>query len=135
MNQVANFAAVAFVCLVFLLSIVIWSIRRHRDPKLHIECSSPIDELIPSLAGLTLSTAVAGNSVEVLENGAFFDVLLQRIRSAQKSVHFETFLWKEGVLGQRLLWCSFSCIESSYSPYIPAPTMTSSPVGIFARLI
>ena len=96
------FAAVTFVCVVLLLSIVIWSIRRHRDPKLHVECDSPIDELIPSLAGLTLSTAVAGNSVEVLENGAFFDVLLQRIRSAQKSVHFETFLWKEGVLGQRM---------------------------------
>ncbi|WP_367397407.1 phospholipase D-like domain-containing protein, partial [Segatella copri] len=92
----------AFVCLVLLLSSVIWSIKRHRDPKLRIECSSPIDELIPSLAGLTLSTAVAGNSVEVLENGAFFDVLLQRIRSAEKSVHFETFLWKEGVLGQRV---------------------------------
>jgi cardiolipin synthase A/B len=93
---------VAFVGVVLLLSIVIWSIRRHRDPKLHIECNSPIDELMPSLAGLTLGTAVAGNSVEVLENGAFFDALLQRIGSAQKSVHFETFLWKEGVLGQRL---------------------------------
>ncbi|HET7008910.1 MAG TPA: phospholipase D-like domain-containing protein [Candidatus Binatia bacterium] len=85
-----------------LLSIVIWSIRRHRDPKLHIECDSPIDDLIPSLAGLTLGTAVAGNSVEVFENGAFFEVLLERIQSAQKSVHFETFLWKEGVLGERL---------------------------------
>ena len=92
---------VAFVCLVLLLSIVIWSIRRHRDPKLHIECSSPIDELMPSLAGLSLSTAVAGNSVEVLENGAFFDVLLEGIQAAQKSVHLETFLWKEGVLGRR----------------------------------
>ena len=29
---------------------------------------------------------------EVLENGAFFYLLLERIRSAQKSVHFETFL-------------------------------------------
>src|SRR6185503_19700148 len=102
MNPLSTFLAAALVCVVLLLSIVIWSIRRHRDPKLHIECSSPIDELIPSLAGLTLSAAVPGNSVEVLENGAFFDVLLQRIRAAQKSVHFETFLWKEGVLGQRL---------------------------------
>jgi len=94
--------AAALVGVVLLLSIVIWSIRRHRDPKLHIECNSPIDELIPSLAGLTLGTAVPGNSVEVLENGAFYDVLLERIRSAQKSVHFETFLWVEGVLGQRM---------------------------------
>ena len=94
--------AVALGFLVLLLSIVIWSIRRHRDPKLRIECSSPIDELIPSLAGLTLGTPVAGNSVEVLENGAFFDVLLEQIRSAENSVHLETFLWKEGVLGKRM---------------------------------
>ena len=57
---------------------------------------------MPSLAGLTLGTAVAGNSVEVIENGAFFDVLIERIAAAEKSVHFETFLWKDGVLGQRL---------------------------------
>jgi cardiolipin synthase A/B len=93
---------VALGGLVLLLSIVIWSIRLHRDPKLRIESNAPIDELIPSLAGLTLGTALSGNAVEVLENGAFFDMLLERIRSAQKSVHFETFLWKEGVLGQRV---------------------------------
>ena len=91
-----------FFGLVLLLSIIIWSIRRHRDPKLHIECDSPIEKLVPSLSGLTLGTAVAGNAVEVLENGAFFDTLLARIRSAQESVHFETFLWKEGALGQRM---------------------------------
>src|SRR5690606_31264242 len=91
-----------FICLVVLLSIVIWSIKRHRDPLLRIECDSSIDALLPSLAGLSLSTAVGGNKVEVFENGAFFDVLLARIGSARKSVHFETFLWKEGMLGQRV---------------------------------
>jgi cardiolipin synthase A/B len=85
-----------------LLGIVIWSIRRHRAPVLQIESDWPIDQLVPSLAGLTLCTAVAGNSVEVLENGAFFAVLVERIRAAEHSVHFETFLWKEGVLGQRV---------------------------------
>jgi len=88
--------------LVLLLVLVIWSIRRHRDPDLHIECDRPIDELVPTLAGLTLGTAVAGNRAEVLENGVFFDVLIGRIRAAEKSVHFETFLWKEGALGSRL---------------------------------
>ena len=87
---------------VVLLLMVIWSIRRHRDPDLHIECDSPIEELIPSLAGLTLSTAVAGNAVEIFENGAYFDVLLEEIRAARQSIHFETFLWTEGVLGQRI---------------------------------
>lgn len=88
--------------MVIVQLLVIWSIRRHRDPSLKIECDAPIDRLMPSLAGLTLGTAVAGNRVEVHENGAFFDVLLARIAAAQKTVHFETFLWKEGVLGRRL---------------------------------
>jgi cardiolipin synthase A/B len=95
-------AIVGFLGLILLLLTIIWSIRSHRDPRLRIDCNSPINELVPSLAGLTLSTAVRGNSVEVFENGAFFEVLVRRIRSARKSVHFETFLWKEGVLGQRL---------------------------------
>jgi cardiolipin synthase len=81
---------------------VIWSIRRHRDPALRIDCESPIDELMPSLSGLTLGTAVGGNRVEVLENGAFFEVLLARIGAARQSVHLETFLWKDGELGRRV---------------------------------
>jgi cardiolipin synthase len=84
------------------LIVIIWSIRRHRDPDLHIECDSPIDELMPTLAGLTLTTSVAGNSVEILENGAFFETLLEQIAAARKTVHLETFLWEQGVLGQRV---------------------------------
>src|SRR4030095_5637344 len=65
-------------------------------------CASASDRLIPTLAGLTLGTAVPGNTAEVLENGAFFDVLIGRIQAARESVHFETFLWKEGALGRRV---------------------------------
>jgi cardiolipin synthase len=88
--------------LVIVQVLVIWSIRRHRDPSLKIESDAPIERLMPSLSGLTLGTAVPGNRVEVHENGAFFDVLLARIAAAQQTVHFETFLWKEGVLGRRV---------------------------------
>jgi cardiolipin synthase len=90
------------LALVIVQILVIWSIRRHHDPSLKIECNSPIDKLMPSLAGLTLGTPIAGNKVEVHENGAFFDVLIERIRGAQRSVHFETFLWEDGQLGRRL---------------------------------
>lgn len=85
-----------------LLGLVIWSIKRHRAPVLSVECDLPIDELVPTLSGLTLGTAVAGNSVEVFENGAYFDALVEGIEGARHSVHFETFLWKEGKLGQRM---------------------------------
>src|SRR4030095_15758620 len=91
-----------FLGVVILLALVVWSIRRHRDPDLHVECDSPIDELMHTLSGLTLGTALAGNKAEVHENGAFFDVLIDRIQAARESVHFETFLWKEGALGRRV---------------------------------
>jgi cardiolipin synthase len=88
--------------LVALLLLVIWSIRRHRSPSLKVHTDAPIHDLVHSLAGLTLSTPVPGNSVVVHENGAFFDLLEERIRAARHSVHFETFLWKPGKLSDRL---------------------------------
>jgi cardiolipin synthase A/B len=100
--HVAGVAVALLAALIVLLLLVIWSIKRHRDPDLQIECDSPIDKLIPSLAGLALSTPVDGNSVEILENGAFFDVLIDEIRGAKNTVHFETFLWKEGALSARM---------------------------------
>ena len=100
--MMAAFLGGLLLSLVILLALAIWSIRRHRDPDLHIECESPIHELMPTLAGLTVGTAVAGNAAAVLENGAFFDVLITRVRAARASVHFETFLWKEGALSRRV---------------------------------
>jgi cardiolipin synthase len=93
--------------LVLFFVVVIWSIKRHRDPILHVAPDASIDELIPSLAGLTLSSALEGNAVEVIENGAYCDALLKEIAAARHSVHFETFLWKDGKFGQRL--CAALC--------------------------
>jgi cardiolipin synthase A/B len=89
--------------LVVALGIVIWSIRRHRDPRLDVDCEAPIGELLASLTGLTQGAVYEGNALELFENGAFFDAQLAEIRGAQHTVHFETFLWKEGELGRRLV--------------------------------
>ena len=88
--------------IIVFLGVVIWSIKRHRDPVLRVEFDGSIHELVPSLAGLTLGSALEGNTVEVLENGAFFDALTGEIAAAKRSVHFETFLWQPGVLAERL---------------------------------
>ncbi|RYX93382.1 MAG: hypothetical protein EOO28_18440 [Comamonadaceae bacterium] len=98
----ASLYTILAIGLIAILLLVIWSVKHHRSPRLKVDCDWPIDKLVPSLAGLTLGAAVPGNSVEVLVNGKFFDVLLDSIGSARTSVHFETFLWKDGVLGRRL---------------------------------
>jgi cardiolipin synthase len=95
-------ALLIIVGIVVFFVVFIWSIKRHRDPKLRVDSGDSIDDLIPSLAGLTFGTPVEGNSAEVFENGAYFDVLIDEIAAARRSVHFENFLWKEGVLGQRV---------------------------------
>ncbi len=69
-----TFLIIAGVVAFFVL--LIWSMKRHRDPTLRVDCDDSIEELIPSLAGLSLNGAVNGNSVEIFENGAFFDVLI-----------------------------------------------------------
>mgnify|MGYP000094203075 CR=1 FL=1 len=99
---VGSLALAFFILIIAFLVVVIWSIRRHRDPDLSIACDATIDTLVPALAGLSLSTAVKGNSVEILENGAFFDALIESVGKARESVHFETFLWKCGDLGGRM---------------------------------
>ena len=100
--MLTTIALACIVLIVVVMALVIWSIRRHRDPHLKIECDVGIDTLMPTLAGLTLGTVVDGNAVEVLENGKFWDAMIERIGSAKGSVHFETFLWKEGELGRRM---------------------------------
>lgn len=94
--------ALGLLVLTVVLGFVIWSIRRHRDPKLEIRCDAPIGELMPSIAGLTQGAVQGGNSVELLIDGAFFEVMFTEIGNASRSIHFETFLWKDGQLGTRL---------------------------------
>ena len=90
------------LAIVVFFGVVIWSIKRHRDPLLNLEGGPSIESMMPSLAGLSLSTSIDGNSVEMYQNGCFFDVIEKEIRAARKTVHFETFLWKDGDLGKRL---------------------------------
>ena len=87
---------------VALLGLAVWSIKRHKDPHLQLDTGEPLDKLIPSISGMSLGMAIRGNAVEIFQNGAFFDALLADIAAARRTIHFETFLWKEGALGQRM---------------------------------
>ena len=84
------------------LVLVLHSIKRHTDPKLKIQCDLPLEKVLPSVAGLSHCQLIEGNAVEVFENGTFFDAMFEDIGRAKVSIHFETFLWKEGLLGTRV---------------------------------
>ena len=85
-----------------LLGLAIWSIKRHKDPHLQLDTDAPFEALVGSISGIALGMPIPGNAVEIFENGHFFDALLKDIAAAKCSVHFETFLWKDGALGRRM---------------------------------
>jgi len=90
------------LAVIALLAVAIWSIKRHKDPHLELDTDAPLDKLIASISGMALGMPVEGNAVEIFENGRFFDALLRDIAEAKCTVHFETFLWKDGALGSRM---------------------------------
>lgn len=84
-----------------VLLLIIWSLKRRRRPHLVLQ-SGGIDDLIPSIAGVTQGTSLGGNHVELLQNGALWDRLLADIAAAKETINLETFLSKEGELTRRL---------------------------------
>lgn len=71
-----------------------WSLRPETVPT--------VDELLPTLAGLTNSRIYKRNAVEVIINGYIFDAILRDIDNASNTIHIETFVWCEGELEQRI---------------------------------
>ena len=51
---------VVLACALIIALFVIWSIKRHRDPKLSIHCDTPFADLLPSLAGLSHGAVTEG---------------------------------------------------------------------------
>lgn len=87
-------AALAFTTA--LLAYVVWGKSRRRPVDIILPPNAGIDELFRSMAALTWGRVVDGNRVEIIQNHAFFDALLDDIERATHHIHFETFLWRDG---------------------------------------
>lgn len=85
------------------LTVLIWSVKREPDTRLHVDDVGELRTLLPSLVGLTHSSLDAGNSAEVLQNGdGFFPPLLRDIAMARRSIHLESYIWYDGKLSAEL---------------------------------
>lgn len=91
-----------FGVLTVFLGVILWSLKRKADGRLPEIPSGPLEDLIPSIVGLSYGDLVGGNEVSLVQNGAFFDVLLRDVAAARRSVHFETFLWQGGEAAERV---------------------------------
>ena len=84
------------VAAILLLALLFWSVKHRRRPKLRFRADLGLDELERSIAGITQGTLCAGNRVELVQDGAFFERVTADIEAAERTVHLETFLAKKG---------------------------------------
>ena len=89
------------VLAIVVLAVLLWSVKRRRRPRLE-ETSAADGALMETVAGVVQSTVTAGNRIELLQNGAFFDSWLADIEAARGSIHVETFLCREGEVTRKL---------------------------------
>lgn len=84
------------VLLIGVLLMMIWSSRRTLAGNITGIRLETIEDLLPNLASLTGEPVIDGNSVEVIQDAAFFDALLEEVRKAESSIHYETYVWWKG---------------------------------------
>lgn len=84
------------------LILILWSVKRRRRPRLKLDAEGGIDDLIPTIAGLTQGTLVEGNQIELVQNGEMWERVFRDLEAAKETINIEAFLAKHGELTQRL---------------------------------
>jgi cardiolipin synthase len=76
--------------------------RRRKKTDFETSGEGDIESMLPTFVGLTEGSIDRGNRVEVIQNGAFFDRLIQDVSAAEGSIHIESFIWWTGEVCERL---------------------------------
>ena len=93
---------IVLLAIIAVLVFMIWRLAGHKE--CHYTGSPPnrIDQSLHPLAGSTYGHSSRGNSVRLISDETYFDEVREAIAGARHSVHFETFLWKDGEAGRRM---------------------------------
>lgn len=102
MIQIPLWIAVLVAIAILVLVILLWSVKRRQDVQLHVSDPGELRAMIHSIAGLSHGALTGGNRIEVVQNGAFFDRMLEDVANAKSSVHFETYVWWKGAITDRV---------------------------------
>jgi cardiolipin synthase len=87
--------------LIVLLGVMIWSSRRTLSGNISAVRLEKLADLLPNLASLTGEPVCDGNEVQVIQDAAFFDALLDDLAAAESSIHYETYVWWKGDICNR----------------------------------
>ena len=100
--EIPVWVVVALGIAFLIVALLLWSVKRRQDTRLRVGDPGELRAMMQSIVGLSHGSLVEGNAVEVIQNGAFFDAVLEDVGSAKKSVHFETYVWWKGEITGRV---------------------------------
>ncbi|HEX9162348.1 MAG TPA: cardiolipin synthase [Thermoanaerobaculia bacterium] len=89
--------------IIALLWLLLWTTNRRRiKPSFELSDRADAEKMVPTLVGLTEGAIDPGNRVEILQNGRYFDRLLDDIATAKDSIHIESYIWWTGDICVRI---------------------------------
>lgn len=97
-----------FVATTAFLAYVLWSRTRRRRVFFELPRVDPV-EMLRSMAALTWSYVTEGNRVTIVQDNEFFDALLRDFEAARRSIHLETFLWRDSAISDRVSAALSAC--------------------------
>lgn len=101
--EISYGTAITVTGVILFLLLLLWSTQRERESHVRVPDLAEFEQALPSVASLTGSPIIAGNRVQVLQNGdGFFPVLFDDIAKARQTIHLETYVWWKGEICQRL---------------------------------
>jgi len=106
---------IVLACLSALLGYVVWVKSLRRRVELVLPDDANLGQTFRAIAALTWSTVTDGNRVTIIQNGAFFDALLDDVAAATHSIHLETFLWRDGAVSDRVGDALAACAQRRVS--------------------
>jgi len=91
------------VPIIAILGFPLWTTNRRRTKSnFDLSGSDDVETMVPTLVSLSEGAVDRGNHVEVLQNGVFFDRLLEDVARAKQCVHIESYIWWTGEICERV---------------------------------
>lgn len=102
MVEIPLWVAILLALVVLTLTLLFWSVKRRQETRLHVSDPGELSAMIESIAGLSHGNVEEGNEIVVVQDGAFFDRLLEDVAAAQSTIHLETYVWWTGEITHRV---------------------------------
>src|SRR5690349_3038019 len=82
-----------------LLGLMLWTNLRERPFHVKVPDVDDFEEALPSIAGMTRTVILEGNTAEIVQNGdGYFPPLFADFVAAKETIHYETFVWEKGAI-------------------------------------